>query len=134
MVMNIKKQHGLGLATAIFVITVMAFLAVVINQLVQNNAETTEEEIQLIRSFYAAESGVQLGLNALFPPPASGVPSSCPASTSFMAPFTVNGLNTCTVVLECSGDTKSVGGVNYYTLTSTGTCGDVSRTIQVRAQ
>lgn len=131
------RQNGLGLATAIFVITVMALLAVLINQLVQNNAETTAEELQLIRSFYAAESGVQFGMNDVFPP--DGVASDFSASRCDGAgspinypAFAVDGMNACTASVTCAP--LSVSAVTYYTITSTGSCGDVSRTIQVRAQ
>ncbi len=126
-----NKQHGLSLATALFVITIMALLAVMIFQLVRSNAETTQEEVLLIRSFYAAESGVQFGLNAVFPP--DGSASSCPGvgmPTSY--DLEEEGLNACAVEVTCSAVT--VSAVNYYTVESTGTCGSVSRTIQVRAQ
>jgi len=119
----------MGLATAIFVITVMAVLAVLINQLVTGNAETTQEEIQLLRAFYSAESGVQFGMNVLFPP--DGSAGACPAG-----PVTYNltegGLGNCSAQVSCSSVT--VSAENYYTITSTGACGDLSRTIQVRAQ
>ena len=135
------KQAGLGLATAIFVITVMAFLAVIINQLVKNNAETTAEEMNLIRSFYAAESGVQLGLNDVFPPDgvaSDGGAAFCPQDavdtpTVVLLPkIDVEGLNECTASVKCYSQTR--GARTYYTIESTGSCGDVSRTIQVRAQ
>lgn len=121
-------QRGLGLATALFVITVMALLAVMIFQLVRSNAETTAEQILLNRAFNAAETGVQFGLNRVFPP--AGTAGSCPASTSFN--LTKDGLNACSATVVCSS--VVVSSTTYYTVKSTGTCGDVSRTVQVRAQ
>ena len=124
-----RRQSGLSLATALFVITVMALLAVLITQLIRNNAETTQEEIQLIRAFYAAQSGVQYGLNRAFPP--NGDMTACPAT--FTPPtITADGLNQCVVQVQC--DVLTVSGDPYYTITSQGTCGGVSRTVQVRAQ
>src|SRR5690606_24624854 len=50
----LHRQRGMGLATALFVITVMAVLAVLIAQLVRNNAQAAGEEFRLVRAFYAA--------------------------------------------------------------------------------
>lgn len=122
-------QAGLSLATAIFVITVMALLAALIFQLVRNNAETTQEEILLVRAFYAAESGVQLELNKVFPP--DGAAGSCAAGPNAYD-FADEGLNGCAAETSCSA--LVVSAETYYTVRSTGTCGDVSRTVQVRAQ
>lgn len=118
----------MGLATALFVITVMAFLAVIINGLVEQNARSFEEELNLVRAFYAAESGAGLVVNTLFPP--SGAAGSCPALTNYS--FTADGINACSAAVACSSVT--VDSVAFYTVESTGTCGEVSRTIQVRAQ
>jgi MSHA biogenesis protein MshP len=125
----------MGLATALFVITIMGLLAVLILQLVRNNAETTQEEIKLIRAFYAAQTGAEYGLNRAFPP--DGSPSACPAvnntaSTFPLATLDVDGLYRCSFAVECS--TLIVDSANYYTIRSTGTCDDVSRTVQVRAR
>jgi MSHA biogenesis protein MshP len=125
-----KRQHGLSLATALFVITVMALLAAMIFQLIRSNAETTQEEIQLIRSFYAAETGVQFGLNAVFPPDPMGT-SSCPV-TDTVFDLDEDGLSACSATVSCSY--VVVASTTYYTVKSKGTCGDVSRTVQVRAQ
>lgn len=118
----------MGLATALFVITVMAVLAALILQLVRNNSQTTTEQLELTRSFYAAESGVEMMLNKVMPP--SGAMPNCPATTTYN--MTVGGVNACSASVACAALT--VSGDTYYTVTSTGTCGNVSRTIQVRAQ
>ena len=123
-----KRQTGMGLATALFVITVMSLLAVLIFQLIRSNSETTGEQILLTRAFYAAESGVQFGVNGVFPPDMAGF--SCPASESFA--LDVDGLRECTATVECAS--INVLGETYYTITSKGTCDGVSRTIQVRAK
>ena len=121
------RQQGLSLATALFVITVMALLAVMIFQLVRSNAETTQEEILLNRALNAAETGVQFGLNAVFPP--NGAASACGTETYSLVE---DGLNACEAEVSCSF--IDVSSDRYYTVTSKGTCGDVSRTVQVRAQ
>lgn len=123
-------QAGMSLATALFVITVMAVLATLILQLVRNNADTTREEIELIRAFYTAESGVQIMLNRVYPPNGGAV--ACPVTLPQTYNMTEDGLNACSAEVDC--DALVVSGDTYYTVTSTGTCGPVSRTIQVRAQ
>jgi MSHA biogenesis protein MshP len=128
----LKRQAGLGLATALFVITVMAFLAAAIFQLVRNNSETTGEEIMLIRSFYAAQTGIQFGMNRVFPPDGSATTCTAPVTTFPDYLLEENGLSECTAEVTCTPLT--VSGEIYYTVESTGTCGEVSRTIQVRAQ
>jgi MSHA biogenesis protein MshP len=135
MLRNRQSQQGLGLATALFVITVMALVAVLITQLVKSNAQGTAEEVMLVRAFYAAQAGVQYGLNKALPP--NGTASLCPAAagTQTFTPvaMTVEGLQQCTAIVECA--TLPVTNAKpVYTLTSRGTCGAVSRTIQVRAQ
>ena len=128
-----KRQAGLSLATALFVITVMAVLAAMIFQLVRSNAESTGEEVLLIRSFYAAQTGVQFGLNEVFPP--DGVPASTcavPMTTYPQFALDVEGLEACTADVTCAP--LVVNSATYFTITSTGTCGAVSRKIQVRAK
>lgn len=125
-----KSQQGIGLAAAIFVITLMGVMALGINLIVTRNSESFVEEASLTRAFYAAESGAGFAMNAIYPPeeyPTYGG-SNCASSETYT--FTVDGLVNCIAVVECSNKTYS--GVNYMTIESTGTCNDVSRTIQVR--
>lgn len=127
-----QSQQGIGLPTAIFIITLMAVMAVAINQLVSQNAQTFEEEVNLTRAFYAAESGAGFIMNGIYPP--ENYPGyagrECTANDTFSFDFTVDGLNQCDAAVRC--DITSTGGSSYITIESTGTCGDVSRTIQVR--
>lgn len=131
---HFKKQRGVGLATAVFVITLLAVLALGINQLVQDNSESFVEEALLTRAFYAAESGAGFAMNGIYPPgeypgyggtTCAGTPGS-PVNYS----FSVDGLVNCTAAVHCTSIT--VGSNNYLTIESQGTCGEVSRAIQVR--
>ena len=130
-----NQQRCIGLPAAIFVITVMAVLAVAIQRLVLSNAETFGEEVQLTRAFYSAETGAQFAMNLLFPPNVFPPETTgCPDIPSLYT-FTVNGINNCTATVECSSKGPiAPSTIKYYTLTSTGTCGDVSRQISVRAK
>jgi MSHA biogenesis protein MshP len=132
-------QHGLGLPAAIFVITLMVSIAAAINLLVSQNSDTFEEETQLTRAFYAAESGAGFAMNALFPPdefPLYDDNAICPNNVANprIYNFAVAGLASCRAEVSCKLDATvpPVGGTKYYTISSKGICGEVSRTVQVR--
>ena len=127
-----SKQAGIGLPAAIFVITLMAVIAVAVNQLLSQNAQTFEEELNLTRAFYAAESGAGFVMNTVFPPEeysAYATTAECIAAERDYD-FTVDGLNQCSATVTCTPVT--IGTVNYATIQSEGTCGDVERTVQIR--
>ena len=131
---DVKKvyQTGIGLPAAIFVITLMAIIAVAVNQLVSQNAQTFEEEINLTRAFYAAESGAGIAMNTVFPPdeyPTYGVTAECIA-TDRVYTFIADGLNQCSATVSCTPVT--IGTVTYATIQRKGLCADVERTVQVR--
>lgn len=128
------KQAGVNLPGAIFVITLLALLAVAINALVTQSSQSYQEEINLTRAFYAAESGAGFAMNTIFPPegfPAYGAPAECAAGPRVYT-FSVPGLNQCEASVTCSS--KAVGGANYATITSVGSCDNIERTVQVRTQ
>lgn len=127
-----KHQRGIGLAGAIFVITLLAVIAVAINALVSQNAQTYEEEINLTRAFYAAETGAGFAMNTIYPPeeyPGYSTTAECAAGPRLYT-FSVPGLNACTASVTCT--LVTISGTNYATIESEGTCGDVERTVQVR--
>jgi MSHA biogenesis protein MshP len=129
------KQRGVGLAAAIFIITVMAAIAAGVFALVDQNADTYAEEVNLARAFYAAESGAGFAMNTIFPPedyPAyTATTPRCGITTTYN--FISDGLNQCSAVVSCSSITNGTSPVvTYSTIQSTGTCGDVSRTVQIR--
>lgn len=133
----LHRQRGIGLPAAIFVITLMVSISVAIQLLVSQNADQFAEEIQLTRAFYAAESGAGFAMNALFPPdefPLYNVTAICPenAGSPRVYEFEAEGLRACSAEVSCVTD-ATVDGVNYYSITSTGICGDVRRTVQVRS-
>ena len=130
---NLSHQSGIGLPAAIFVITLMAVIAVAVNQLVSQNAQTFEEELNLTRAFYAAESGAGFVMNTVFPPeeyPTYAITAECVA-TERDYDFIVAGLNQCSATVTCTP--LPIGGTNYATIESKGVCGDVERTVQIRA-
>lgn len=132
---EIRRQRGVGLPAAIFVVTVMVSIAAAINLLVSQNSRTFEEQTQLTRAFYAAESGAGFAMNALFPPADfpdySAGRCAEMASTPWEYRFEVTGLAACRAEVSCAVD-ATVDDVEYYTLNSAGICGDIQRMVQVR--
>lgn len=132
-IVRIYRQSGIGLPAAIFIITVMAAIAVAVNQLVGQNAQTFEEEANLTRAFYAAESGAGFAMNGVYPPEEYNTYTNVCTGTA-VSPitydFTVPGLADCTAEVYCTVVVN--GGNNYATIQSQGSCGDVARTVQVR--
>lgn len=126
-----SSQRGIGLPAAIFVITLLAVIAVGINVLLQQNAQTFEEEVNLSRAFYAAESGAGFALNTLYPPeefPTYGVTAECGFTRNYN--LAVAGINSCSVEVVC--ENFVVDAKNFAIITSTGSCDNVERAIQVR--
>jgi len=131
---HLDAGRGIGLPAAIFVITIMATLAVAVNLLVTSSGQYVEEDILLTRAFYAAESGAGLVLTRLLPAeeyPAYDAAAHCPASTIF--DFSVAGLSGCQAEVSCSTYAE-VDEQVYYLIESVGQCAAVSAVVEVRAQ
>jgi len=122
-------ERGIGLAAAVFLVLVVALLVVAIVRSVQTSGEAFARDVLSHRAFLAAESGVQLALNRLFPPLGSG---ACADRSYDLAGV---GLPGCRALVACRSESVAAG--TTYTLESAGRC-DVGamaaeRTILVRA-
>lgn len=149
------RQRGFLLPLALFILVVMAALAVTISRTATQTQTSSVQEFTNIQSIYAAESGAQRGMQALFLNTATrqATDAAC-ANMAINHNFPgVNGLQICTAMVNCvcryrdntncnSGlaanyaTTAAVGvTVSFYTLTSIGACGTqqfrASRTVQV---
>lgn len=123
-----RRQDGLGLVGAIFVIVVVSLLSVAMSRMLEADKLAQSYEILGLKAFLAAESGAQLGVNRLMPPDSGG---SCRDRTfSFVA----DSLRFCTAAVTCN--LTSANGEDFYTLSSLGQCvaGDftASRVLEVR--
>lgn len=128
--MGLGSQKGLGLPLAIFIILIMSLIAVAVNKISESSAESYIQSLLTSRVFYAAESGIQLKLNAVL----GASPCVCGA-TSQSFDFSSAGLSGCTAEVTCSSFTLA-GGSTYCTLTSQGSCigSDAQRTVEVRVK
>lgn len=129
-----KRQSGVGLPAAIFLITVLAMIVVALTNLEESSGIGFSHEINSTRAFYAAESGLQIGLNRALPP-AGGAGVACNGEV-YNHNFNAPGLGGCSVTVRCIQHTMD--GLQYSTFTGTGTCGtgiDIARRqIEVRVR
>jgi MSHA biogenesis protein MshP len=153
----IQRQHGFLLPLALFILVVMGVLALTISRTSIQTQTSTIQEFTNIQAFYAAESGAQRGMQALFLSTTSRkeADQAC-AEMNIIHNFPdVNGLQICAVTVGCichyQNSSACVHTVNtnyestspaaltksFYTITSDGACGQdqyrAERTIQVGA-
>jgi MSHA biogenesis protein MshP len=123
------KQRGIGLIAALFLIVVVASLAVGVASLVRTGSAGYAQDVLGYKAFLAAESGAQLALNRLYAPVGAG---SC-ANRVFALDSV--GLNGCSAATTCSSVT--VAGAQQYDVGSAGRCATAAdaaeRRIVVRA-
>lgn len=137
------NQRGSMLVISLFVIVVMALLALTLTRLLSASSDTLIFEVYGLRAHQAAQSGLEVKLTEVFPlcPPGSANPvcadgsghdpSACDLNSQVS--FSLNGMLHCGFNTSCSYSDS--GSNSYYLFTSTGTCeaGDavVSRTLSV---
>ncbi len=128
---NKNAQRGIGLPATIFIITVLALIVVAMAELNQSSSQAFAQSFQSQKAFYAAESGAQVALNRIF---VGGVAcNNSIADIDFSSAG--DGLQDCVADLGCNQVT--VSGVNYFTISSTASCGggfgEATRSVEVRA-
>ena len=127
--MSRNRQNGIGLIAAIFLIVVVAALAVAITSLVRSNSNSFVRDVLAYKAFLAADSGAQLALNRIF------APVGTPSCANRVYTFTQTGLEGCQATVSCSA--LLVGGQQRYDVQSHGRCTtavDIAeRRIDVRA-
>lgn len=134
-----RRQRGVGLPLAIFIITVLALIVATMAQLQVAGANAVSLQLQSQRAFLAAESGAQLAVAQVL---GAGNCTAVAAAVPGAGTFTATGLEGCRATLSCSASTPvagPAGTLQYFQLTSTGTCamGDGSvaqRIVEVRVQ
>ncbi len=131
---NFKKQRGMGLPMALFIITILAMIIAAITDLEESSGVGFSLGVNSTRAFYAAESGAQVAMAEIFP--TSGIGGGSCTSVTASHTFNQLGFNNCKADIVCTSVT--VDSIDYYTLTSTGSCGSgldrAARVIDVRAR
>lgn len=138
---SLSRQQGFLLPVALFIIVVLGGAAVMVSKKVAHSANSYLLNSISTQTFYAAESGVQVGLHELFflDTDRQLVDGRC-AVMNISQVLNVDGLKNCTVVVACTcnyenanacDETNSANylgltGVShsFYTIESTAQCGD----------
>jgi MSHA biogenesis protein MshP len=152
-----KQQRGFLIPLALFILVVMGVMALTIARTSSQSNTVVVQEFINIQSFFAAESGAQRGMQALFLTSAERqlVDAACVNMNLNPDYSGVNGLSACSVIVSCechyqsSDDCAPATADNYsptapaerlksfYTVTSVGACGELpyraERTIQAGA-
>jgi len=119
-----SKQQGSALIVAIFVITVMAVMATALMKINWSQSDTTTREVLGTRAWFAANSGIEWGLNRLFPIDDGSTVQVCDSDAQFL-PVSADKFHHCRASVTCEAITvaTSAGSAMHYKLESTGTCG-----------
>ena len=114
-----KKQRGLSLITAIFLVVLLAGLSAAIVTVSVNSQSQSSLDVMGARAYQAARSGVEWGLyQAIINPP----PCVASANITFPATATTLGPNApspFTVTVTCATTNDANGGPTVRTVTAT---------------
>lgn len=123
------KQQGSLLIISLFIAIIMLGLGLALTRVIQGASHSNAVEYLGTRAFLAAQSGLEQGLNQLFPlnnsaASCTNIAATLPVTRSFSA----NYLAGCEVVINCTGltgidDVSSPSGqVDVYRISSSATC------------
>ena len=144
---RLSRQQGLGLISAVFVITVLAVIIAGMSRFMATSQSVTVQEFLAARAIAAAQTGVELELACL----ENSIAGKCTASAAVgsnpvnydywpgatsAATFSVQGLKHCRAEVFYRTVSSSEG--NFWTIDSTGYCGGEglegsSRRVVIRA-
>ena len=140
------RQSGLGLVSAIFVITILAVIIAGMSRFFVTSQSSTVQEFLGARAITAAQTGIELELTCLTSGlagcSASAAVGSAPTAYDYWpgpastATFSIDGLNQCRAEVFYRSVSSAFG--NFWTIESTGFCGGngldgASRKIVIRA-
>ena len=108
-------QVGIGLVSAVFLITVVALLSAAVMRTVATGGDSHALDASFHRAFLAAQSGAQLGSNRVIAPSGTGTCGNWNWDLGDV------GLNTCSASVTC--ESIVVDGRTIASLRSTGRCG-----------
>lgn len=140
-----QRQRGFLIPLSLFIVVAMGLLALALTRTSTQTAVASAQELMSVQALYAAESGAQAGMQALFydenfiDRTFDSVNSACQTMAQTFSFDGVLGLTSCRAVLSCGcetcADVNAVTG--FYTLESRGECGSgitaAARTVRVGA-
>lgn len=137
-----RYQSGFLMPVAVFILVAMGLFAVTISRNSTQTGIATVQEGISTQAFFAAESGAQAAMSAVFysaaGPTRSTADAACTALNVSAEPeisFSVDGLNNCSATLSCTRTTDPGDTRSFYRIQSVGACGGgevrSSRSIEV---
>ena len=106
---KIKKQCGVSIIAAIFMITVLALLATAAVQLITTGQQSISQEITSVKAYFASQSGLQWGMyQAVYTSP----------SSSHTLTFSNGGLSS--TMVDVSFSSSSIDSNTYYLIDANG--------------
>src|SRR5690606_3039437 len=105
-----KRQRGFLIPLALFIVVVMGLLALALSRTTTQTGLATAQELISLQAFYAAESGAQAGMQALFynntgsESSFTDVSAAC-QTLELSINFNASGLNNCRVSVSCDCET-----------------------------
>ena len=115
---SLRSQTGSALIMAVFILVVLGLLAASLTKVMSGASDQVIQEVLGTRALLAAESGNERTLAQLFP--IDGSPAVCASEQRFYFDSSVAGLVNCAVESSCNE--QVTGGLNYYSVVSTGIC------------
>lgn len=117
---SLLKQGGGALVVAIFIIVVMSILGIAMVRILGDLSRATVSEVYGARAYAAARSGAEIFLTDLFPFDQPVATSEC-SSVSYS--FTADGLNQCSVNIDCVAYTiPAPFSGQHFRITAEGVC------------
>ncbi len=122
-----KSEQGFSLILAIFIMVVFALLLTGLVRIETASNIISGAQMTAERAFMAAQSGAEAGVYQIAPATGAHASSVCFSSISSAS---LSGLANCVVSATCSSASGVPGKTDFF-VTSTGTCGDATRTVVV---
>jgi MSHA biogenesis protein MshP len=121
-------QAGFLMPLALFIVVGLGALALAISRMGSSNFSAAVQEALSVQAFYAAESGIQYGMNRLLfdAVDKNAVNTRCSSVNGATVTFNVAGLRDCSVLLNCNTVSNTGDSAGIYRLQSSATCGSDS--------
>ncbi|QEP42881.1 hypothetical protein D5085_06940 [Ectothiorhodospiraceae bacterium BW-2] len=126
-----KQQQGASLISAIFLITVMAFLGILMTQMTIHGNVVTINELQSARALLAAESGIDWALYDITQNSGDGTTGSAVALDSGNATIWFK-TEVTQYVIDAGNDICNSASCDFYVIKSTGMAGGTTGNPEVQ--
>lgn len=139
---GLKQQAGWLMPMAAFIVVVMGLLAAGLSRVSSTTSVGVAQEFITVQTFFAAESGAQLGMNRVFYSGGGSLDrasatAACTALDGQTLNFSAAGLRGCSTTLSCQVQIDTADTTSFYDISSAAQCGAspvyARRTVEVSA-